>query len=71
MTTISGVIFLATAEFELATVFIIGRAGNGDYGVALAYCTVLIVILSSSAVLIQWLVGERQLGRRSINPSSS
>lgn len=71
MTTISGVIFLATAEFELATVFIIGRAGNGDYGVALAYCTVLIVILSISAVFIQWLVGERQLGRRSINASSS
>lgn len=71
MTTISGVIFLATAEFELATVFIIGRAGNGDYGVALAYCTVLIVVLSSSAVLIQWLVGERQLGRRSVQGTTS
>ncbi|CAG0908089.1 unnamed protein product, partial [Darwinula stevensoni] len=64
MTTISGVIFLATAEFELATVYIIGRAGNGDYGVALAYCTVLILVLSSFAVLTQWLVGERKLGRR-------
>ena len=43
MTTVSAVIFLVTAENELATTYIIGRVGNGDYGVALAYCTVLIV----------------------------
>ena len=42
MTTVSAVIFLVTAENELATTYIIGRVGNGDYGVALAYCTVLI-----------------------------
>lgn len=71
MTTISGVIFLATAEYELSTVFIIGRAGNGDYGVALAYCTVLIFILSISALLIQWMVGERQLGRRKVNSTTT
>jgi iron(III) transport system permease protein len=32
--------------------------------VALAYCTVLIVLMSLVTALIQWLVGERQLGRR-------
>ena len=37
MTTVSAVIFLVTAENELATTYIIGRVGNGDYGVALAY----------------------------------
>jgi iron(III) transport system permease protein len=64
MTTVSAVIFLVTAEYELATTYIIGRVGNGDYGVALAYCTVLIVLMSLVTALIQWLVGERQLGRR-------
>ncbi|HEY6510883.1 MAG TPA: iron ABC transporter permease [Burkholderiaceae bacterium] len=64
MTTVSAVIFLVTAENELATTYIIGRVGNGDYGVALAYCTVLILAMSLATALIQWLVGERQLGRR-------
>ncbi len=64
MTTVSAVIFLVTAENELATTYIIGRVGNGDYGVALAYCTVLIMLMSASIALIQFLVGERKLGRR-------
>lgn len=64
MTTVSAVIFLVTAEYDLATTYIIGRVGNGDYGLALAYCTVLILILSAATALIQWLVGERRLGRR-------
>ena len=64
ITTVSAVIFLVTAENELATTYIIGRVGNGDYGVALAYCTVLIVMMSLAIALIQWLVGERKLGRR-------
>jgi iron(III) transport system permease protein len=66
MTTVSAVIFLVTAENELATTYIIGRVGNGDYGVALAYCTVLIVLMSLATLLIQRLVGDRQLGRRQI-----
>ncbi|MBB6560997.1 iron(III) transport system permease protein [Acidovorax soli] len=64
ITTVSAVIFLVTAENELATTYIIGRVGNGDYGVALAYCTVLILLMSLAIALIQWLVGERKLGRR-------
>ncbi len=66
MTTVSAVVFLVTAENELATTYIIGRVGNGDYGVALAYCTVLIVLMSGATLLIQRLVGERQLGRRGV-----
>ena len=66
MTTVSAVIFLVTAENELATTYIIGRVGNGDYGVALAYCTVLIILMSLSIALIQFLVGERKLGQRKI-----
>src|SRR4029077_13702096 len=68
MTTVSAVIFLVTAENELATTYIIGRVGNGDYGVALAYCTVLIALMSIAVALIRWLVGERTLGRRAFVP---
>ena len=64
ITTVSAVIFLVTAENELATTYIIGRVGNGDYGIALAYCTVLIIFMSCATALIQWVVGERKLGRR-------
>jgi iron(III) transport system permease protein len=64
MTTVSAVIFLVTAENELATTYIIGRVGNGDYGIALAYCTVLMILMSLAIALVQWVVGERKLGRR-------
>ncbi len=68
MTTVSAVIFLVSAKYELATTYIIGRVGNGDYGVALAYCTVLIVFMSTITWLLQKAVGERQLGRRTPAP---
>ena len=65
MTTVSAVIFLVSAQYEMATVFIINRAINGDYGIAIAYSTVLIVLMMAAIGLIQFLVGERKLGRRS------
>jgi iron(III) transport system permease protein len=68
MTTVSAVIFLVTAENELATTYIIGRVGNGDYGIALAYCTVLMVLMSLAIALVQVVVGERRLGRRGATP---
>jgi len=64
MTTVSAVIFLVTAENDLATTYIIGRVGNGDYGIALAYCTVLMVLMSLAVWGIQKMVGDRELGRR-------
>ena len=66
MTTVSAVIFLVSAQYEMATVFIINRAINGDYGIAIAYSTVLIVLMMAVIAMIQLLVGERTLGRRSI-----
>lgn len=71
MTTVSAVIFLVTAEYDLATAFIIGRVGTGDYGIALAYCTVLILLMSLAAAAIQWVTGHRKLGRRSTAPVAS
>jgi iron(III) transport system permease protein len=65
MTTVSAVIFLVSAEYEMATVFIINRVINGDYGLAIAYCAVLIVLMMATIGLINLAVGRRQLGRRS------
>ena len=64
MTTVSAVIFLVSAEYDLATTYIINRVVNGDYGVAIAYSSVLIVLMLAAILLIQLLVGERRLGRR-------
>jgi iron(III) transport system permease protein len=64
ITTVSAVIFLVSAEHELATVYIINRALNGDYGLAIAYCTVLVAVMMAAVGLIQLIVGERKLGRR-------
>ena len=64
MTTVSAIIFLVSAEYEWATTYIINRVVNGDYGVALAYCSVLIVLMLAVIWLIQRLVGARRLGRR-------
>jgi iron(III) transport system permease protein len=64
MTTLSAVIFLVSAEYEWATTYIINRVINGDYGVAIAYSSVLIVLMVAVILAIQRLVGERRLGRR-------
>jgi iron(III) transport system permease protein len=64
MTTVSAVIFLVSAEYEWATTYIINRVINGDYGVAIAYSSVLIVLMVVVIFIIQRLVGERRLGRR-------
>ncbi len=64
VTTVSAVVFLVTAEYELATTYIILRVINGDYGLAIAYSCALIVLMLAVILLIQFLVGERRLGRR-------
>lgn len=64
MTTVSAVIFLVSAQHEMATVYIINRVINGDYGIAIAYSTVLIVLMMAAIGLIQLLVGRRRIGRR-------
>ncbi|MEO8848565.1 MAG: iron ABC transporter permease, partial [Casimicrobiaceae bacterium] len=64
VTAVSAVIFLATGRFNLATVYIVGRADVGEYGIAIVYSAVMIVVMMAILVGIQWLVGERRLGRR-------
>jgi iron(III) transport system permease protein len=64
MTTVSAVIFLVSAQYEWATTYIINRVVNGDYGVAIAYSSALVVLMLVAIWVIQMLVGERRLGRR-------
>ena len=64
MTTLSAVVFLISAEYEMATTFIINRVVTGDYGVAIAYCSVLIALCIAVIGLIRALIGERSLARR-------
>jgi len=66
VTTVSAVVFLVTAEYELATTYIILRVINGDYGLAIAYSCALIVLMLAVILLIQFAVGDRRLGRRAV-----
>jgi iron(III) transport system permease protein len=65
MTAVSAVIFLVSAQYNLATAYIVGRVEAGEFGLAIAYSSVLIVVMIFAILLIQLVVGERRLGRRS------
>ena len=66
MTAVSAVIFLVTAQYNMATAYIVGRVEAGEFGLAIAYSSVLIVIMLAVIGLIQLGVGERKLGRREV-----
>jgi iron(III) transport system permease protein len=65
MTAVSAVIFLVSAQHNMATAYIVGRVEAGEFGLAIAYSSVLIVVMLLAILLIQVMVGERKLGRRS------
>ena len=64
MTAVSAVIFLATAKYNLATVYIVGRVEAGEYPLAIAYSSVLIVFMLVVLLVVQKAIGEARLGRR-------
>lgn len=64
MTAISAVIFLVSAEYDMATSYIIGRVENNDYGLAIAYSTTLIFVMLGVVALMQLVVGRTKIGRR-------
>ncbi len=68
MTAISAVIFLVSAEYDMATSYIIGRVENNDYGLAIAYSTTLIFVMLAAVGLMRALVGRTEIGRRTIQP---
>ena len=64
MTAVSAVIFLVSAQHNLATVYIVGRVEAGEMALAIAYSTVLIVVMLVVVLGIEKLVGRAQIGRR-------
>ncbi|WP_138470440.1 iron ABC transporter permease [Poseidonocella sp. HB161398] len=64
ITSISAVIFLVSAKYNMATAYIVGLVENGEYGIAIAYSSVLILVMISVIGGFQLLVGERRLRRR-------
>ncbi|RWC26340.1 MAG: iron ABC transporter permease, partial [Mesorhizobium sp.] len=66
MTAISAVIFLVSARYDLSTSYIVGRVENNEYGIAIAYSTVLIAVMLVAIGLMQLAVGSRNIGRRGI-----
>lgn len=63
ITSISAVIFLVSAQHNMATSYIVGLVENGEYGVAIAYSSALIVVMLAVILGFQLLVGERRLRR--------
>ena len=63
ITSISAVIFLVSAQYNMATSYIVGLVENGEYGVAIAYSSMLIVVMIAVIAGFQFLVGERRLRR--------
>lgn len=64
ITSISAVIFLVSAEYNLATAYIVGLVENGEYGVAIAYSSALIIVMVIAITAFQALVGQRKLRRQ-------
>jgi len=62
-TAVSAVVFLVSADHDLATTYLIGLISNGSYGSALAYAGVLVVALFIIVVSLEGALraGERRL----------
>ncbi|MCK8779451.1 iron ABC transporter permease [Rhizobium sp. NTR19] len=63
ITSVSAVIFLVSARHNMATSFIVGRVENNEFGIAIAYSTVLIVTMLLAILMLQAVIGRRRLRR--------
>ncbi|MCT8630221.1 iron ABC transporter permease [Glaesserella parasuis] len=63
MTTVSAIIFLVTADTRVATSYILNRVEDGEYGMAIAYGSMLIVVMMAMIFLFDWLVGDMHIAR--------
>ena len=70
ITSVSAVIFLVSAQYNLATAYIVGRVEVSDFGVAIAYSSVLIVFMLLVIGLIQLGVGEQRRASRHDAPGA-
>jgi iron(III) transport system permease protein len=64
MTTVSAVIFLATAGTNVATTYILSRVESGDTGVAVAYGSVLIFTMLCFTFLVQAFTGRSRVEKQ-------
>ena len=64
MTSVSAIIFLVSAKYNMATTYIVGRVEAGEYGIAIAYSCALIALMLVMIIAIQLFVGDRAIGRR-------
>ncbi len=63
MTTVSAIIFLVTPDTRVATAYILNRVEDGEYGIAIAYGSLLIVVMLAIILLFDVLVGEARVSR--------
>jgi ABC-type Fe3+ transport system, permease component len=63
MTTFSAIIFLVTPDTRTATTFILNRVEDGETGTAIAYGSILIVVMMAIILLCDWLIGEAHTSR--------
>ncbi|MDO4777835.1 MAG: iron ABC transporter permease [Cardiobacteriaceae bacterium] len=63
MTTVSAIIFLVTADTRVATAYILNRVEDGEYGLAIAYGSILIVVMMSIILFFDWAIGDTRIAR--------
>ncbi|EOX5560666.1 ABC transporter permease [Yersinia enterocolitica] len=63
MTTVSAIVFLVTPDTRVATSYILNRVEDGEYGIAIAYGSILIVVMLAIIFLFDYLVGEARIAR--------
>jgi len=64
MTTVSAVIFLASAGTNVATTYILSRVESGDTGIAVAYGSVLILTMLIFTLLVQTVTGRSRIEKQ-------
>jgi len=70
ITSVSAVIFLVSADYNLASAYIIGLVENNQFGVPIAYSTTLIAIMGIAIFGLNQLVGKRTLFKPLTNGAS-
>ncbi len=63
MTTVSAIVFLVTADTRVATSYILNRVEDGEYGIAIAYGSILIVVMMAIIFIFDWIVGDTRIAR--------
>ena len=63
MTTVSAIVFLVTADTRVATSYILNRVEDGEYGIAIAYGSILIIVMMAIILFFDWIVGDTRISR--------